>query len=127
MELTSANVHDIFMKCLYTKGEKTDGHIKGEGVQLVAGFHPGRLSENHENISSMLNDLPEPFYKDSGAGMSFLNFVVNKSGEQWTGDHAIADELLMLGNAIGEIKFLMPRENWNALPGGMPYLVIIKN
>jgi hypothetical protein len=34
------------------------------------------------------------------------------------------DELVCLGLAIGRIAFLMPREMWEMLPGGMPYIVV---
>ena len=32
----------------------------------------------------------------------------------------------MLGMALGVVHYVMPREDWKILPGGMPYLVITK-
>ena len=43
---------------------------------------------------------------------------------QWTGFHQTMDELVCLGLAIEKLSYLMPREYWKILPGGMPYLVI---
>ena len=33
-------------------------------------------------------------------------------------------ELLLLGLAIEKIEYLLPREMWSILPGGMPYIKI---
>jgi hypothetical protein len=34
------------------------------------------------------------------------------------------DQLFTLGIAIEKVSFQLPREMWNVLPGGMPYLVV---
>ena len=62
--------------------------------------------------------------KDNGGGWSFLNMCVDKDGNQWTGFHEIVDKLLMLGIAIGKMSFLLPKQMWSILPGGMPYVVV---
>lgn len=124
MQLTSENVHKTFIDCLYKEGEDTTGHIKAAGIMATVGFHPERLLENTLAIRTMLELLPIEFYKETGSGMSFLNFVNNRDGEQWTDLHQIADELLMLGLAINKIEYNMPRALWQSLPSGMPYLFI---
>lgn len=124
MKLTSENVHDTFINCLFKDGESTENYIIGEGVVTKAGFHPERLKESESLIDEMLNDLPDDFKKTGGGGMSFLNLCKDKEGNQWTDFHKTMDELVMLSNASGKLSFLMPREMWSVLPGGMPYVVV---
>lgn len=123
MDLTAHNVTEVLKRCLYDTGEDTSNHIKAQGVQLNIGFDPIRLEKERANIEIMLADLPKEFQKASGGGMSFLNACLTKDGYQW-GEHSNIDELICLGQAIGKVKFPMPRELWSALPGGMPYFVV---
>lgn len=124
MKLKAETVHDTFMKCLFKDDEPTDNHIVGEGVMTKAGFHPERLKENEKLITEMLADLPDDFKKSKGGGMSFLNMCNDKDGNQWADLHKTMDELVALGKAIGKLSFLMPREMWDVLPRGMPYIVV---
>jgi len=129
MKLTTDNVTKIFMECLFTDNETQDTALISralvvEGVNLKIGFHPGRIKQNRENIISMLNCLPNSFKAEGGGGMSFLNMMEDENGEQWTGLHQEMDKLVTLGLAITKLSFLMTREMWKILPGGMPYIVI---
>lgn len=124
MKLKAETVHDTFMKCLFKDGEPTENHIIGEAVMMKAGFHPERLKESETLITEMLADLPDEFKKSKGGGMSFLNMCNDKDGNQWADLHKTMDELVALGNAIGKLSFLMPKEMWDKLPGGMPYIVM---
>jgi hypothetical protein len=119
MKLTAENVNQTLLKCLYNDGENTENHIKAHGVRLNIGFDPVRLDAQKDNIISMVNELPEDFK----IGMSFLNACMTKHGAQW-GEHSNIDELLCLGQAVGAIEMLVPREGWSMLPGGMPYFKI---
>ncbi len=123
MELTAKNVTEILMDCLFKEGEDTSVHVKGEGVRLAIGFNPERLEKNKEKISELVEQLPKEFKKESGGGYSFLNACVTSNGNQW-GQHDNIDELLCLGLASGKISYLLPRELWTSLPGGMPYFII---
>lgn len=122
--LTAQKVNEIFMDCLFRENEPTDNHIVGEGVMNKVGFHPERLKSNESKIDELLAELPEQFNKQSGGGWSFLNLVTDKNGNQWADLHQTVDELVMLSTATKKMSFLMPREMWSVLPGGMPYLVI---
>jgi hypothetical protein len=124
MNLTAEKVHSTFMDCLFNDGENTEPHKIGIGVMMTVGFHPQRLQENESVIIEMLNDLPDTFKKEGGGGMSFLNMCQNKEDNQWADLHQTMDELVCLGNAIGKLSFLIPREVWHSLPGGVPYLVV---
>ena len=124
MKLTSENVQNTFTSCLFKEGEDTQNHIVGSGVMIKVGFHTGRLKESEVFILEMLNDLPDDFKQTGGGGMSFLNMCVDKNGNEWTGFHKTVDELCTLGIATGKLSYLLPREMWSVLPGGMPYIVI---
>jgi hypothetical protein len=124
MNLTAKKVNEIFLECLFKEGENTENHIIGEGIMHKIGFNPERLKANETKIIEMLNDLPDSFKKDGGGGMSFLNMCQDKENNQWTGLHQTMDELVCLGKAIGKLSFLLPKEMWSVLPGGMPYILI---
>ena len=123
--LESERVTEIFTDCLFREGEDTTDHVKAEGILHNVGFHPGRLEEYEDEILEMLLELPEEFQASVGGGMSFLNACVDKDGRQWTGEHRVMDQLFLLGTGIGRVKLCLPREVWDALPGGMPYYIVL--
>ena len=123
--LSAENVTNIFTKCLYKDEEIKDGTIPKDSVQVEGittkfGFHPDRLNENKSNIEQMIDELHQDFKK----GWSFLQFCIDKDGNQWTGLHLTMEQLMVLGIAIGKIEYLFPREFWSVLPGSMPYIII---
>jgi hypothetical protein len=124
MELTSENVHDIFLNCLFEDDEPHDQYVKAEGVMINVGFHPERLESHRGDIESMLDYLHANF--SVGGGWSFLNACNRADGTQWTGLHSVVDELVCLGLAIKHVSYVAPREMWPILPGGMPYFVVRK-
>ncbi len=131
MKLTSQNVHNTFMTCLFKDEEVEEGKIPDNAILVKSviiniGFHSGRLNKNKENIIDMIMQLPKGFHENKG-GMSFLNACNDKNGNQWTGMHKIMDELVALGIGIKFIEFQLPREMWKILPGGMPYFIIKEN
>lgn len=131
LELTSVNVDNVFRGCLYADNElPVDGSVPGDcvrvkGVMMNVGFNPVRLAAHSEEIVDLLSQLPKEFYSSetSGGGWSFLNACMDSHGAQW-GEHRDVDALYMLGQAIGVVKVLLPREMWSALPGGMPYFSV---
>ena len=124
MELTSENVHNVFLDCLYKDNEKTTNHVKALAINIFIGFNPDKLKLNTDNIISMLSELPIQFMKSGGGGWSFLNMCSDKHDNLWSGEHTQVDELVALGLAINKINYLMPREMWSSFPGGIPYLII---
>jgi hypothetical protein len=119
------NVNEIFEDCLFQDGEDTTGYISAEGIFSTFGFHPDRLESHRQDIEEMLAQLPDSFQEASGGGMTFLNACLDKAGNQW-GDHIHMEQLFCLGIGIGKVKYLMPRDMWDVLPGGMPYCVVLK-
>ena len=115
MNLTAQNVENLFAECFRETGEPTEGVMGKAALDTT-----GRESE----IESMLAQLPTEFQSTGGGGWTFLNACMDKDGGQWTGVQPTMDKLFMLGIAAGKAKWLLPREMWSALPGGVPYAVV---
>lgn len=127
MKLTSENVNSVFIDCLYKDGEDTNGHIKAEGITTTIGFHPERLSKHKDEVQAMLQYLPGNFHQNKGGGWTFLNACNDKNNHQWTDLRQKMEQLFQLGIALGLAKWQLPRELWGALPGGMPYVVVLES
>lgn len=118
-------VRTIFLDCMWKTNENMTDLVKVEGIESKVMFSKQRLGEHKEEIVNMLNELPDEFKEGSGGGWTFLNACVDKHGNQWTGQHDIMEQLFLLGLAIGKVIYLLPRELWSVLPGGMPYYCIL--
>lgn len=134
MELTSANVHEVFVSCLFKPEEVPTNELPLEGVlahgiTINVGFHPERLKARFEDIKSLLSSLPPGFMKgennanEENGGWSFIYLVNDKEERQW-GEQANAQELLLLGLASNLIKYAAERTLWHIFPGNVPYLVV---
>jgi len=121
--LTAESVQEVFFECMFKDGEDTSQAVLVEGIVSKFGFHPGRLAENKEAIHSLLMELPPNFRESDGGGWSFLQACITQTGVQW-GEHRNVEQLIALGLASKEVAYLMPREMWSAMPGGMPYFVV---
>lgn len=123
MKLTAENVTKCFEDCL--AGEERSDITVVEGIMRQYGFNNKALKKNEKDIYDMLCELPENFKMEVGGGWSFLQACVDKYGNQWTGLHAVMEQLFSLGLAIGKVKCLLPREMWGILPGGVPYYAVL--
>jgi len=134
MRLTAENVHATIKECLpksisaadrekLEKGEAVDGITLVKGVVGGFAFVTSKLEAKRADIESMLKELPPEFMKSGGGGYSFLNACMTKDGEHW-GEQPTVGELVCLGLGLKLVEFVMPREMWSALPGGMPYFVV---
>lgn len=129
-KLSADRVSRTFRECLFTEEEAAAPGAKatavvGDGVMHKIGFHPARLAAADTAIAEMLGELPSEFMAAAGGGWSFLNACNDRHGDLWTGKHATIDLLLSLGLASGRCQYVMPREMWSILPGGMPYFVVV--
>jgi hypothetical protein len=116
MKLLSQNVEKLFKDCLSENGTLVEGVIVKAKLNITG---------HEEDIMSLLLQLPENFYQSKGGGWSFLCANETKDGTEWTGLHTIIEKLIVLGIAAGKAKYLLPRNLWQALPGEMPYFVIL--
>jgi len=123
-KLTAKRVNEVFNNCLFREDEPHDNFIKADGIQISVGFHPERLDINADEIKLMLGQLDDNFKSKAGGGWTFLNMCNDRHGRQWTDFHRTMEQLVLLGIGIKAVSYLMPKEMWPALPGGMPYIVI---
>lgn len=121
--LNPDKVYEIFTDCLYREGEDTTGHIVAEGIVQTVGFHPQRVESHRSEVEALLEELPDTFRRSDGGGWSFLEACKDRHGRQWTGMHQTMEQLVQLGIGIGKVQYLLPREAWAIMPGGMPYFV----
>ncbi len=119
-------VNIAFLDCLYTydEGPTPADAVIVDGIQQKFGFHPQRLESHRAQVLTWLLALPDQFLQSKGGGWSFLNACNDRNNEQWTGFHQRMDQLFSLGLGLGLVSYLMPRDMWEVLPGGMPYIVV---
>lgn len=125
-------VHKVFLDCLYQPEEIKDATTPPldakivEGITMKFALHPKRLALHRQEVKDFLDQMPNEFRADKGGGWSFLNLCMDKNGRQW-GEHPTMQELVVLGIALGMVEYCMPRDMWDAFPGGMPYITIDTN
>lgn len=124
MELTTAIVRNIFLDCLiWEMTPDTAEVVIVEGLTKKVVFSVEKVKSHSDTIYALLNELPETFFDGRGGGWSFLNMAQDKNGNQW-GEQINAQELMLLGIASGYMNYLLPRDVWFLLPGGVPYVVV---
>jgi hypothetical protein len=124
MKLDANKVREIFVDSLYKEDEVDKSNaILVDGITVKVGFNPVRLNSHNTEIIELLDELNDNFKQSVGGGYSFLSACYDKHGNLW-GEHRNMEELFLLGMAINKVSYLLPREMWSALPGGVPYLVI---
>ena len=121
--LTSENVHNTYKECLLKDEEVADNSplvdfVIGEGISHAGVFNSERLEANREKIANMVDEIAS-----IENGPSFLNMCVDKNGNLWTGDQGTVDLLVQLGTATEALSYPLPRDMWEALPGGVPLVV----
>lgn len=119
MKLTAQAVNELAKQCANV-GDDGDA-VKVEGIVSNYLLSKSRLEEHKEEIGELLKQLPEVF--TVGGGGSFLSAAFDRNDQHW-GEHPDMERLFVLAIGAGKASYLLPREIWPALPGGMPYLVI---
>jgi hypothetical protein len=126
--LNPIHVEEVFNACL-AHGDVDHPTITAVGILHKANFATKRLDERKGEIAGMLAQLPTEFKSVSNGGKggwSFLNACQDCDGHQWTGLHLTMEQLVLLGLATGQVKYCFSdREIWAALPGGMPYFMVV--
>jgi hypothetical protein len=121
--ISSQTVHDLLRDSLFRDNEPTENRVEVEATMKRFGFHPERLESHRTEVIEMLQQLDDAFMDDGGMGMSLMNMVADKEGNQW-GEQMSADHLFALAKGLDLAEFTMPREMWKMLPGSMPYITI---
>lgn len=123
MKLTPQAVDELMKACLFADGV-SDGAIEVEGVVSKFEFDPKRIASHSAAIGDLLAELPDQFQMPKGGGWTFLNACQDRHGNQWTDEHRTMERLFCLGIAAGKAQWVLPRDMWAALPGGMPYVAV---
>lgn len=130
-------VHDAMADSLYREAELPPDLVPGDvpagaivvpAIVATYALHPGRLETHRAEVTDWLSQLNPGFRRSVGGGWSFLQacMVRGENGEwnhQW-GEHREMEALFVLGIGLGLAKWALPREMWDALPGGMPYVIV---
>lgn len=125
-------LNTIFLDCLYkdheiTPGQTPEGAVLVHGIVNNVGFNPERLNKNKDKILELAKAIvTDPFLKEHGGGMSFLQLCEDREGHQW-GEHRNMEQLVLLCKGLGLADYCLPRELWQAMPGSMPYIVFNLN
>jgi hypothetical protein len=125
MTLTPQAVATLLAACRIGLLHDDGDLVRTEGIVGAFSFSKARIAEHTSQIGVLLAELPDEFQAGKGGGWSFLNACNDRHGNLWTGEHRTMEALFCLGIAAGKAKWLMPREMWDAFPGGMPYVVVM--
>lgn len=120
MKLEPASVETLMHSCL-SRDRKDVIHVLGLVNNFA--FSVSAIEAHKAEIKELLDQLPDAFQTTKGGGWSFLNACQDRNGELWTGVHQTVEQLLCLGIAAGQAKWLM-REHADIMPGGVPYVVV---
>jgi hypothetical protein len=121
--LTADDVERLALACLGKNDSEPGSRIVVEGIVRNFDFSAERIAEHRSEIKALIRELPSEFMSDGGGGWSFLNLCNDRHGHLWTGLHAVMEALCCLAIGAGIGKWQLPREMWDVLPGGMPYVV----
>ena len=139
--IDATEVDKIFTDCFWTQEEIDAFKLKAEeesqtveehvsqhsitldGVMVKVAFNPEKVSKHEGRIKEILAELHPTFAE----GASFLRLPFDAKEHQW-GEHQNAEQLMLLGMSIGKMKFaISDRVFWEAMPGGMPYIIADKD
>jgi len=116
-ELTARNVFKVFCQCL-TNPPQGD---EIEGILIRFRINRAKAEEFRDVIVGWIHQLPTAFLK-SGGGWTLMYLVLRADGAQW-GEQADSERLYVLAATLGLARFVFPREMYDRLPGGVPYVV----
>lgn len=123
MTIDQRRVNEIFLDCLFKDGEDTNNYVKVEGLTSMFGLHPDRMKPHIDEVKAMLAQFPSEFFAGGGDGYTFLNLCQTADGIQWTGSQSTMQELVVVAIGMNLAEYVLPRDYWSALPGGVPYVV----
>lgn len=100
--------------------------LSPDGVPIEGFIHtfclvPAKI--DRAEVIKMLEQLQVEFFDNGGGGWSALNLCMTAQGDLWTGEQRVTELLYCLAAALDLASFLLPRDIWKVLPGGMPYVV----
>lgn len=123
--IKAEDIERLFVESLKKEGDDGAEFIQGTWASAWLALDESTAI----NVLGIIEQLPLEFFSreinpKGGDGWSFLNLVLDREGRQWTSQHLMAEKLLLLGLAVGRMEFVLPRDQWKYLAGGLPYIVI---
>lgn len=118
----AAEVRDLMIECLANDPPGKAAITRIEAVVHTFVFDSASIERNSGRIKALLSVMHSNFHKQHGGGWSFLQLPMDADGIQW-GEQVDAEALVALAIAAGMGQFSLPRGMWNALPGGVPYVM----
>lgn len=118
--LDESRIEEIFFQCLVIE-ESNDPYVI---VQSIADktyrFSTKQLEWHRLELLLMLDQLPPRFNK----GDSFLNAFFTRSEARWTSSPKAVEQVLVLGIAIGKVKYATPKKEWQNNRACLPHYLI---
>lgn len=115
----------LFEDCLLPNKDH-EPFIAVEGITATIAMDPAKLEAHRAEIRSLVDSLPIAFHETGGRAQSFLQMCMDSSGNQWTAFHRDCEKLFLMAAGLRMARFWLPRNLWELLPGGMPYITILK-
>jgi hypothetical protein len=124
--LTADRVMSIYAACWRPDGAGAlpSNYLTVEAWLGKHTFNVRRLHAHREEIIRMLLSLPAGFRADEREGGSVGAMIQRGDGSVWSTDMKDIEALIALGMANGLMTFCAPRDKWDRLPGGLPYVRI---
>lgn len=128
IESRAHKVNRIMRDCLYDEDELSNKEVVPvepiivPAITLTYGLHPGRVALHEKEIIECISGFNDEFYHNKGGGMSVVQLAVDPEGTHW-GEHPDIECLCVLAIASKHGRWLLPRDLWGGLFGGMPYIV----
>lgn len=131
--LTTEEIDVVFRSCLFNHGDPSSERVFVDSTNSdrYPSFNAKRLKESQETIRKMLQALPgKPGAHGASKGRQFLRGCrqpLDLKQATLPEMYAVRDQveaiknLILLGEACGEIRFLLPPNLWHLLPGKIPY------
>lgn len=123
MDFDSVNIRNLATSCMFKPEEFknleyfTNNQITVTGISIKACFDKKKIDEKRDIIIKLIDSIP-----GIEEGVSLLS-LSDKNSKVST----YSCELLMcLGVASGEIDYMYPRDMWDSLPNGFPFVVRTK-
>jgi hypothetical protein len=132
-DLIDERVRTIYKLCSFQEGLVDKAFTYGnpdfdftqiEGFRWKAQFNSANLASYISQIEAMLQELPDVFREEHGGGL-FSGMQYTNDGHRWTTSALTTEKLLLLGMAIGRLRFVLPKHQWKFIKNGEPIIVAV--
>ena len=97
---------DAFMDCIFQEDEDTQHKIEVEGNFCSYTFHPQRLEEKRNLVSSILALIQKSF---KTGDLSFCLWYTD-DGKQWTDNFMVIEQLMTMSLGLNLMEYCTPED-----------------